>query len=111
MTPRRKEKISITVDADLLDVVDRMAAREGATRSGFMEAVLRQLSHRAKVTRLEEETAAYYDALTKAEREDDASWAAASSNAARKLQVDEPSKAATEAATAPAKRGRVRRRA
>jgi hypothetical protein len=72
-----------------------------------MEGVLRQLSHRAKATRLEEETAAYYDALTEAERKDDASWAAASSKAARKLRVDQPSKRSN----ATTKRTRVRRRA
>lgn len=90
MTTARKIKISISLDAELLNVVDRLAAGEGATRSAFMERCLRQASHRAKVTRLEEETAAYYDALTEGERQDDASWAAASLKAARKLTIDGP---------------------
>lgn len=107
MTSVRKVKVSISVDADVLAAVDRLAANEGTTRSAFMERWLRQLSHRAKVARLEEETAAYYDALTETEREDDATWAVASSKAARRLQVDHKSRRATPAA----KRAPVRRRA
>ena len=41
MTIARKLKISISVDAQLLDVVDRRAAKEKTTRSAIMEQWLR----------------------------------------------------------------------
>jgi len=88
MSAVRKVKISVSLGADVLGAVDRLAAREGATRSAVVERWLREASRRERVARLEEETAAYYDSLTAAEREDDAAWAAASSRAARQLRID-----------------------
>lgn len=90
MTPARKLKISISVDAELIDAVDRRAAAEKTTRSAVMEQWLRNASRQADLQRLEEETAAYYDALTPRERADDAEWAAFASRSARKLLIDEP---------------------
>jgi hypothetical protein len=107
MTAGRKVKISISLDADLLGIVDRRAAEEGATRSAVMERWLRQVSHRNKLARLEEETASYYDALTESERQEDASWAAASSKAARGLRIDE---APTPGIAASSRRSGSRRR-
>jgi metal-responsive CopG/Arc/MetJ family transcriptional regulator len=91
MSTVRKVKISVSLGADVLGAVDRLAAREGATRSAVVERWLREASRRERVARLEEETAAYYDSLTVAEREDDAAWAAASSRAARRLRIDDGS--------------------
>jgi metal-responsive CopG/Arc/MetJ family transcriptional regulator len=90
MTTARKLKISISLDADLLDVVDRRAAKEKTTRSAIMEQWLRSASRQADLQRLEEETAAYYDALTPREKAEDAEWANFSSRSARKLTIDEP---------------------
>ena len=64
MTRERKLKISISLDADVLDAVDRRAAEEKTTRSAIMEQWLRNASRQADLQRLEEETAAYYDSLT-----------------------------------------------
>lgn len=91
MSASPKVKVSITIDAGVLGVVDGQAATEGTTRSAVMERLLRQISRANLVTRLEEDTAAYYDKLTGAETRDDASWAAASSRAARGLRIDEAS--------------------
>ena len=88
MTSARKIKVSVSIDAVVMGLVDGQAANEGSTRSAVIERWLRQVSQRAAVTRLEEDTAAYYDSLTSAERNDDAAWAAASSGAARKLAID-----------------------
>ena len=90
MTKERKMKISISLDADVLDAVDRRAAEEKTTRSAIMEQWLRNASRQANLQRLEDETAAYYDALTPRERADDAEWAAFASRSARKLVIDEP---------------------
>ena len=90
MTRAPKLKISISLDADLLAVVDRRAAKEKTTRSAIMERGLRSASRQADLQRLEEETAAYYDALTPSEKDDDADWAEFASQSARKLTIDEP---------------------
>jgi metal-responsive CopG/Arc/MetJ family transcriptional regulator len=89
MTTARKVKVSVSLGADLLRTLDRLAASEGSTRSSVMERWLREASRRARLARLEEETASYYDALTPAERDEDARWAAAASRAGRKLQIDD----------------------
>ena len=86
----RKVKISVSINPSVLGAVDRYAARVGVTRSAAMERWLAQLSHREHLTRLEEETAAYYDALTDTELRDDAAWAAGVSASARRLDVDGP---------------------
>jgi metal-responsive CopG/Arc/MetJ family transcriptional regulator len=90
MTTGRKLKISISLDADVLDAVDRRAAKEKTTRSAIMERWLRSASRQSEMHRLEEETAAYYDALTPNDKVDDAEWAAFASGSARKLTIDEP---------------------
>ena len=90
MTTGRKLKISISLDADVLDAVDRRAAKDRTTRSAIMERWLRSASRQSEMHRLEEETAAYYDALTPNDKVDDAEWAAFASRSARKLTIDEP---------------------
>jgi transposase-like protein len=84
----RKVKVSVSIDPAVLGAVDRYAARVGVTRSAAMERWLAQLSHRENLSRLEEETAAYYDALTEIERRDDAAWAGGASAVARRLDFD-----------------------
>jgi len=84
----RKVKISISIDAALLANVDRYAAANRVTRSAALERWLGQVSHREKLNRLEEETAAYYDSLTEADRREDAALAEASSRNFRKLDID-----------------------
>ena len=90
MTRERKLKISISLDAAVLDAVDRRAAKERKTRSAIMEQWLRSASRQADLQRLEEETAAYYDSLTPREKAEDADWAAFASRSARKLVIDDP---------------------
>ena len=89
MTAARKVKISVSIDPSLLGAVDRYAARVGVTRSAAMERWLSQVSRQENLNRLEDETAAYYQALTGAERADDRAWAAAASSKAGRLRIDE----------------------
>jgi metal-responsive CopG/Arc/MetJ family transcriptional regulator len=93
MTAARKVKISVSIDPSLLGAVDRYAARVGVTRSAAMERWLSQISRQENLNRLEEETAVYYDSLTAAERQDDEDWVSASSSKARKLEIDERTRA------------------
>jgi metal-responsive CopG/Arc/MetJ family transcriptional regulator len=95
----RKVKISISIDAALLANVDRYASVNHVTRSAAFERWLGQVSHREKLNRLEEETAAYYVSLTDAERREDAALAAASSRHAKGLEIDDGSPASDLAAT------------
>jgi predicted chitinase len=90
MTNARKVKVSVSIDPSVLGAVDRYAARTGVTRSAAMERWLAQVSHRENLTRLEEETATYYEAMSEAERRDDAGWAVGASAAARRLDIDGP---------------------
>lgn len=85
----RKVKISISIDAALLANVDRYAAANHVTRSAALERWLAQVSHRERLNRLEEETAAYYDSLTEADKRDDAEWAEFATKSARKLNIDD----------------------
>jgi metal-responsive CopG/Arc/MetJ family transcriptional regulator len=93
MTAARKVKISVSIDPALLGAVDRYAARVGVTRSAAMERWLSQISRQENLNRLEEETAAYYEALTEAERQDNRAWASAVSGKARKLRIDDQPRA------------------
>jgi metal-responsive CopG/Arc/MetJ family transcriptional regulator len=93
MATARKVKISVSIDPSLLGAVDRYAARVGVTRSAAMERWLSQISRQENLNRLEDETAVYYDSLTAAERQDDEEWASASSSKARKLGIDEQTRA------------------
>jgi metal-responsive CopG/Arc/MetJ family transcriptional regulator len=87
--PARKVKISVSLDAALVAQVDRYAAANHVTRSAALERWLAQVSHREKLNRLEEETAAYYDSLTEAERREDAEWAEFATKSFRKITVDD----------------------
>lgn len=86
----RKVKVSVSLDADVLALVDQSAVREGAARSAVMERWLRAAARDAKLRQLENATAAYYDALTATERTEDTAIARAASRAARRLRIDEP---------------------
>ena len=93
MTAGRKLKISLSLDAALLGIIDRRAADENMTRSAIVERWLRGAARHADLQRLEEETAAYYQALTPAEKVEDADWAGVASRSARKLRIDDPAPA------------------
>jgi hypothetical protein len=85
----RRMKVSLRIDAALLAEVDRYAAANDITRSAAVERWLGQFSYQEKLKRLENETAAYYDSLTEADRRDDAEWAEFASRSARKLCIDD----------------------
>ena len=101
----RKLKISVSIDADLVGAVDRLAEREGSTRSAIMERWLFQASRRARLARLEEETAVYYEAMTPAEQADDAAWINAAQASTRRLKVDDPKRASPKRSSSRSRRG------
>lgn len=104
-----KRKISVTVSADVLALVDQAARETGTTRSYTIERWLRSGSLRAAERSLEDATAAYYAALRPAERDEADALAHATSRAARRAHYDEdPPKttARTRDHDAPRRRGR-----
>src|SRR5262245_44502933 len=85
----RKVKISISIDAALLATVDRYAAANKVTRSAALERWLSQVSRQERLNRLEEETAAYYDSLTEADRREDTEWVSFATKSFRKIYIDD----------------------
>ena len=84
-----KVKISVSLDPSVLHAVDESAAIGGESRTAVIERWLRDGSRRAKANSLEAETAAYYESLSVLEENEDASWAAASSRAFRRLVIED----------------------
>lgn len=77
MASARKLKVSVSLSEDLVERIDREAARSpGQSRSGVIEAWLWRASKRAAAASLAAETIAYYEKLTDAERAEDEAWAA-----------------------------------
>lgn len=89
MTSARKLKVSITLSADLLALVDRDAQRTHDTRSGVVEQWLRRAASATAEKEIEEATAAYYLSLRGEERSEDDTLSRALSAAARRVSYDE----------------------
>ncbi len=91
MGTSRKLKISVTLGSDLVANIDRQAAAAGGNRSAVIERLLRRIGREDSLARLQESTAAYYEALTAVEKDEDEAVARASARAARRLVIDAPS--------------------
>lgn len=89
MTGTAKLKVSLTLSADLVSLVDRDARRTNGTRSGVVELWLRRASSASARTRVEEATIAYYESLRSDERGEDEALAKALPSAARKVSFDD----------------------
>lgn len=74
-----KTKVSVTVEASLLQQVERMA--QGANRSEVFESALAGWLRNRRRERLAEEIELYYLSLGAADQEEDAAWAALSGQA------------------------------
>lgn len=93
MTNGRKLKVSVSLSSGVLSRVDEQAKRTRTTRSAVMEEWLQAGEQRAADASLAAEVEAYYRTLGSQERREADAIAAASSKAARTLDVDEkPSK-------------------
>ncbi len=84
----RKLKVSVTLSADVLALVDRDARRRSETRSGVIEQWLRRVASATIEKEIEHETAAYYEALRGSERVEDEALARGLSEAARRVSYD-----------------------
>jgi hypothetical protein len=87
--PLPKRKVSLTLSADVLVLVDRDARRRNDTRSGVIEHWLRLAANAALADEVEEATAAYYLALRGDERAADEKLSQALSSASRRVSYDD----------------------
>ena len=93
MTAARK-KVTVTIDADLLDEIDRRAKALPATRSGLIDAWLHRARLAAREDDLRAATIAWYDSLAKDQERENEAIARATSLAARRLNFDHAPKPA-----------------
>lgn len=89
MTKRAKLKLSVTLSADVLALVDQDARRLGETRSGIIELWLRRASAGDVEREIESATEAYYRSLRGEERKEGDVLSKALSKAARRVSYDE----------------------
>lgn len=85
-----KLKVSLTLSADLLKLVDRDARRRNDTRSGVIEQWLRRAASASIEKDVEDATAAYYLSLRGNERAENEALAHALSKAAQRVSYDDP---------------------
>jgi hypothetical protein len=88
MTAARKLKVSLTLSADVLALVDRDAVQRGATRSSVVEHWLRRAANSAHERAIEDATVAYYRSLDRDERAEEEALARSLSVAARRIAYD-----------------------
>lgn len=84
-----KLKVSLTLSADLLELVDRDARRRNDTRSGVVEQWLRRAANATTEKEVEDATAAYYLSLRGDERTESEALARGLSKAARRGSYDD----------------------
>jgi hypothetical protein len=89
MTTAAKLKVSLSLSADVLALVDRTARRGNDTRSGVIDRWLRRAATAAAEQELEEATATYYRSLRSDERADDDALSRGLSNAARRVSYED----------------------
>lgn len=91
MTAAAKLKVSLTLSADLVALVDRDAKRAKGTRSGVIEQWLRRAASSSLEHEIDDATAAYYRSLRGDDRTGDESLSRSLSDAARRVAFDDDS--------------------
>jgi len=85
--PQRKHKVSLSLSADLVDWIDRQAARKrGETCSGVVEQAVRSWAKRSAAKDIEDATVACYQAMTPSEQKEDEAWSRLGENTFRSEQ-------------------------
>jgi hypothetical protein len=91
MTSAAKLKVSLTLSADLVALVDRHARRGDGSRSGVIEQWLRRAANASVEQEIDDATATYYRSLHGEDRAEDESLSRSLSGAARRVAYDEES--------------------
>jgi len=88
MSSARKLKISLTLSADLVALIDRDASKRNDTRSGIVEEWLRRAASATAERAIEDATAAYYLGLRGDGRSEEERLSHGLSKAARRVSYD-----------------------
>jgi hypothetical protein len=91
MTAAAKLKVSLTLSADLVALVDRDVRRGKSSRSGVIEQWLRRAANASVEQEIDVATAAYYRSLRGDDRTGDESLSRSLSDAARRVTYDDDS--------------------
>ena len=89
MTTAAKLKVSLTLSADLVALVDRDARRGKGSRSGIIEQWLRRAANANVEQEIGDATAAYYRSLRAEDHTEDESLSRSLSHAARRVAYDD----------------------
>lgn len=89
MTAAAKLKVSLTLSADLVALVDRDARRAKGSRSAVVEQWLRKAASSNVEHEIDAATAAYYRSLRGEDRTGDESLSRSLSGAARRVAYDD----------------------
>ncbi len=90
MTATAKLKVSLSLSADLVALVDRDARRLKGTRSGVIEHWLRRAATASAQAELAEATVAYYDSLRSEDRAEEEALSRALSASSRRVRYGAP---------------------
>ena len=91
MTATAKLKVSLSLSADLVALVDRDARRGKGSRSGVIERWLRRAASSNLEHEIDDATAAYYRSLRGEDRTEDESLSRSLSDAARRVAFHDAS--------------------
>jgi len=89
MTTATKLKVSVTLSADVVALVDRDARRRKDTRSGVIEQWLRRAAAADTQREIDDATTAYYRSLRGEDRTKAEALSKALSSAARRVSYDD----------------------
>jgi hypothetical protein len=90
MTSGRKQKVCVSLPADLVAHIDARAHQLSlGSRSAMMELWLRRGARAQAEAELREQVIAYYDSLDAAERAEEQALSRGLSRAARRLDIDD----------------------
>lgn len=87
---RPRTRVTVSLPADLVDLIDRTSRELKETRSALVEEWLRQGASSRAQCALEAEITDYYSRQSAIERADDVAIARAAGRAAARLTLDEP---------------------
>jgi metal-responsive CopG/Arc/MetJ family transcriptional regulator len=91
MTAAAKLKVSLTLSADLVALVDRHARRGDGSRSGVVEQWLRRAATASAEQEIDDATASYYRSLRGEDHAEEEPLSRSLSDATRRVVYDEES--------------------
>jgi metal-responsive CopG/Arc/MetJ family transcriptional regulator len=81
----RKAKLTVSVDTELLPLIDRVAREQHTTRSAVINDWLEEAARLAREKRLDDEMRAYYQNMSAKERREQKAMARAASEAGARI--------------------------